>query len=202
MKEFFQSSLTWQILSACLVIIMGILGIVFARKKKELSFAVLQNLPLVSVENTLAEQIEIYYNKVPVREVNLYVIYFANTGNMPILASDFVEDISIEFVGSLNILEVSVANVQPENIKPRFNNHGNIVKLSPLLLNPRDSFTIKVLVSRTSSIKVSGRLIGISKIKDKSKYYFEIRSYGLFDILNAAANYTFTEIFNTLRKIR
>lgn len=69
------------------------------------------------------------------------------------------------------MLAVEVAKTEPDGIQvhPRVRNGKIIIK--PVLLNKKDSFILKVLVSQFSNDKITfgGRIIGVKEIKEFSE---------------------------------
>lgn len=133
------------------------------RANKNLAYEVLVNDNLFSFKEQL-EGLKIEYKNNKADNLRVTVLSFKNTGNIPILKSDFESNIFIEFDKDSKILDVTYSS-QPKNIEiiPKFENSK--LELIPFLINQNDIFTIKIISnSKTADLKVHGRIIGMSKI--------------------------------------
>src|SRR5688500_17426637 len=110
---------------------------VYRRQKnvKSLSYEILSENPLLSVDAELQGKIQVLYNGNPLENIHLILIRFTNDGNIPILASDYENNNSIivKFKSNTTILSVDHIDVKPSNLTPTANIQGNIISVSPLL---------------------------------------------------------------------
>lgn len=118
MMEFIRDPL-WQFVGAVLAlaaIIISILLFLAQRKRKSLAYEVVSQTALLSVAEELEGKLKILYQRKPVREVHLLILRLSNNGNTPILASDFVREVSIGFSNSTRILSAEVSETNPDNL--------------------------------------------------------------------------------------
>ena len=93
MSEFFRDPI-WQFVGALLALLAIGISIYFfflQRKKKALSYRILTDTELLTVDEQIKGEIKIIYGKLPIQNVHLLVMKVENNGNMPILSSDFEE---------------------------------------------------------------------------------------------------------------
>ena len=175
----------WQFIGAMLAIIAIFISVYFyyaQRTKKSLIYDVVINYPLLSSKSGLENRIQILFDDKFVRNVYLFVLRISNGGNVPILATDFVEPLQFSFGKNAEILEMEIVENNPTSLKPKFQIDTNSITLQPLLLNSGDSITLKLLLSKPETyFEPSARIIGVNKVKKGSysdRYFF----YTLFGL--------------------
>ena len=101
-----------------------------------------------------------------VSQVNIRI---KNTGAIPIEKKDIDTPLSIDFKKPAQVLSVSVISAVPKDLAievPDALTAQQDVRLPPMLLNPRDEFSIAALVAEfDGSLVVSGRVVGVNSIK-------------------------------------
>lgn len=137
-------------------------------KQKELSYN-LRSSNLLRYSNSVKDDIEVTYKGEVVKNLTAVEISFQNTGEVPILHSDFEEDIVIlleekEVIFSADIKETSPLNLSAEIVKK--SPHGLSIQCG--LLNPKDKFLILMLIDSATipKIDIYSRIAGIGKIKE------------------------------------
>jgi hypothetical protein len=112
------------------------------------------------------DKIQILFEGSAVKGVHLILLQISNTGNVPILPSDFLKDLTISFDGSTKILSAEITDKNPQSIDANLAISGTQLIISPSLWNSGDTITIKSLVSEfNESIQITGRIVGIKDIK-------------------------------------
>ncbi|GAB6076464.1 hypothetical protein [Desulfurobacterium crinifex] len=112
--------LTWQILTAVIggiTIILGISQVILIRKKKELCYELLQNIPLIKIDSNVKNRIEIFFDGKNVSDVSLILFRIINSGNVPITRDDIIKPIIVNFGDNSKILELSIERKKPPNIE-------------------------------------------------------------------------------------
>lgn len=84
-----------------------------------------------------------------------------NSGNSPILSSDFDGPIEVAFGTSVDLLDVAVEDAEPGHLTPTVNILTRIVRIEPLLLNPGDSFVLTILSDGATEPEVLARIAGV-----------------------------------------
>jgi len=92
-------------------------------------------------------------------------IRIINNGNQPISASDFEHPLTIVFTDATRILTSEIYESSPAEIKGDLISDGHSLLIKPLLLNPKDSISIKALVSNfDGKFFIDGRILGVRRI--------------------------------------
>lgn len=168
MLDFLRDSI-WNFI-AVVVAIIALLIPFLQRKRKELSYRIVVNTPLVSVSEELEGRVKVLLDDQPVSRVNLLIVAFANTGNVPILANDYYKPIQISINANAQILpSLEIVETDPIELKPysEIINNSQII-IMPCLLNPSDSFQMRILVSDfNNELEVESRIVGIKSIKER-----------------------------------
>lgn len=174
----------WQIISV--VVAIGVPLILFLIKRwiqrKALSYYIFSHTPLLNIQEKNKWDIQILFDKKPVQDVHLIEIRIFNSGYQEIRPEDYERPISFNFGGSTQILSAEKSEVNPESLQPSVKIEGTKVLLDPILLNPRDSITIKLLASQCENKPTPNvRIAGIKDIKNARK---SIKSQAIFKAIS------------------
>lgn len=171
MSEFLRDPM-WQfvaVLLALTAILVSIFVYLKQRMRKSLSYEILSLNPLLSVENEIKSDLQILYKGKTVEQVHLIVLKFINTGNMPILSKDYEHPVSLSFGEEAKVLTTEITEKNPDSLRPSASIEEKEIVLKPILLNPKDSVTLKMLVTKFSKVAVDGRIAGVREIKETEK---------------------------------
>ncbi|MFF2500182.1 hypothetical protein [Peribacillus sp. NPDC058075] len=136
------------------------------KKKKLLAYEVEFAKPVVEKLN---HDIKIYYkNNTEITDtLTMVSVKFINSGNEPIKRDDFEKDIILKFNNENNtklpmVYEINVNKTKPVDLDIEVFNEdfGKNTGFKPLLLNPKDEFTINLLMTNFQNLAISGRLVG------------------------------------------
>lgn len=190
----------WQFVGALLALITiasTIIMYLIQRQRKRLSYDVISTSQLLTIREELEGKLQVLYEGQPAHDIRLLVVKLMNSGNIAVSSSDYERPVSFETGPSSKILSAVVTEVDPQNLDADVTVGDGRVTLKPLLLNPADSVTMKILVSDCiKPITVDGRIIGVNKIGNVEKasgHYVLILSGCL--ILMLAATYLFFNSF-------
>jgi hypothetical protein len=160
----------WQFIGVIVAILLGVVGLIVAiranrqqNRRKELTYQIEVDTPVVSVDKTLKNAVEIRYHGSVVEDVRLVLIKIWNSGTLAVKREDYEEPIKFELPGRTR-LSYRVES-DPEEVTKAKNPDDflkfepDCVKLSPFLLNPTDSVTLNMLVSGQGKIKGAARII-------------------------------------------
>jgi hypothetical protein len=102
----------------------------------------------------------------------LLQISIENTGNQPVLESDYVNPITFISTQAGEIADASITDMTPSNIDLKINKiASDKAVLAPVLLNPGDKATIRFALLANNSddvlhgMRIDGRIVGISNIE-------------------------------------
>lgn len=178
MPEFWKDPRTWAPLATSVGIFVSLTLWLINNRRKELSYEILSRTSLVSVAEGLAGKIQILFNDQPVRDVSLILVRIINSGHIPIRSAEFEGRFAIALEPPAEILMAEVCETHPETLEHRSTAGGhevplisqvekNTVMLRPILLNAKDSITVRILASHaTEKIMLIGHIEGIHKIKE------------------------------------
>ncbi|MCK2005506.1 hypothetical protein MZM54_29560 [[Brevibacterium] frigoritolerans] len=142
------------------------------RSRKELSYDIVSSTSLVKKHDELGKKIKIFFEDREIKEnVFLVLLRIINTGNVPIEEEDFKQDITIETNNS-KILIAEVKETTPKNLYVDIKNERvGLTAISPLLLNSKEEFIIKLLIKASDKtpfnkdeLIVASRIVGVSEI--------------------------------------
>lgn len=169
MFEFLADQMWQFIIGALIAIVTIIVSIIIylkQRSRKRLSYEILSNTALLSVEEEIKNDIQLTYKGKVVEGVKLLVLRIFNSGNLPIVSADYERPIGIEFGKETRVLAAEVIEKNPANLQSTISIENRVVTLYPALLNPSDSVTIKMLVTKyENDFQVNSRIIGVSRIE-------------------------------------
>lgn len=154
-------------------IVLAIVAIWISLKQsrsKKLTYKIITKENLLSYSKEAQGKIEIFFDKNKIDALSLLVIEIQNAGSLPILKSDFDENLKIDF--SSTILNNEVIQKEPKSldIKTEVNENKSIIEFFPFLFNPKDKFLIKFLLNTENpNFSLDCRIIGLKKIEDANK---------------------------------
>lgn len=130
------------------------------RRLKEITYEVIANTSSQSAPNASTGQ-------------HSLILKLWNSGNVPILPTDYVSPIVFEFGMGTQVLDTSVVETTPgipKNTVPvKIRKSG--VELEPFLLNSKDAITFKVLLDHFSGqIEPYSRIVGLREIRSRTKH--------------------------------
>ena len=135
--EWFRDPI-WQFVGAVIGIVAIIITyFVFKRqqKMKSIVYEIISTTPLLSVKGEMKNKMQVFYAQKTIESnMNLLILKIHNSGNEPVLPTDFEKPITIEFEETTEILEVESIEVSPQNLQPNIEINGNKISLLPLLL--------------------------------------------------------------------
>jgi hypothetical protein len=135
------------------------------RKKKLLTYEVVSEYALMSIDNEIRGKLQILLNGKPVEDVHLLSIKFINQGNVPIAASDYEKPLTITFTGSSQILSSEYLSASPASLAPQQTIQEQRITFEPILLNGGDYFSTKILLGEYSgAFDIDARILGVKSI--------------------------------------
>jgi hypothetical protein len=135
------------------------------RSRKELTYAK-QVTQLVSIHDEGLGRISIHYEDEPVERAYLIELSLRNSGNVPIVEDDFDRPFTVTF-GRATPMTLDIGETKPPELNPSLEMDENSVSIQPLLLNPGDELTFKVLVRDfDGEATLHGRIVGVRELVD------------------------------------
>ena len=165
----------WQFIGSVLAVVAIVISLIIyflQKSKKSLSYEILSETALLSVAKEVEDKIKILFEGDSVKNVHLILLKISNNGNVSILPSEFLKNITISFDNSTRILSAEISEKKPHSIEAILTIDGTELIISPSLWNSGDTITIKSLVSEfNEKIHVSGRIVGIKDINLSNSAY-------------------------------
>src|SRR5947209_7742477 len=115
MREFLGSPI-WQFLGvifAFLAIILTIALYLKQRQHKALSFRVLSDTTLLSVEDDIKGRVKIFFDDQQIDEVSLFILEIVNSGNASIAKDDYEQPVTLNLNEGAIILSSEVVKTVP-----------------------------------------------------------------------------------------
>ncbi len=161
-------------------VIIGALAIVVAiaiffaqRKTKKLSYRVTSNNELLGVKEEIQRKVQVLYEGKEVKRVHLLTLKFTNDGNQSISSDDFERPLSVSVNSEAKILTHEIIDENPKGLGILASLEANRLTFSPVLLNSKDTFSIKALISNLEGEpKVDGRIRGVKAINRYTERLF------------------------------
>ena len=158
----------WQFVGSTIAFAAFVVSIylfLLQRRKKSLSYEILTDTDLLTIDETIKGNIKIVFDGNPIQNMTLIVLEVVNNGNVPITSSDFERSLTFSF-GTSTVVSSEIIRKQPTSLSPELHIGQGQIELKPMLLNSKDSVTIKVLVSEyVGVIDADARIVGVRKVK-------------------------------------
>jgi len=166
------SSPVWPVVIPLVAIAVSIALFHRGRSRRQLTYRTSAR-SLLRVGSEVAGQVRITYRDEVVQRVHLVSATLTNRGNTPILPVEFEQPLSISLPGTGKLLTASIGEVRPADLKPTLRpdqeeDGAPRLMVSPLLLNPGDTFTASAMVADyAGSVLITGRIAGIARLTEE-----------------------------------
>lgn len=163
---------------------------------KELSYKIESQESILSESNLdNIESLGITFDGKKIEQAQITVLSISNTGTLPIEKSDFSTPLTISSNQKSKFLSAILTKTIPEGINTKVTIVKNIVEIEPLLLNPNDSLSIRLITSGEKvSPKPIARIKGVASIQqlniNNSKISPKVVIFLLINILVVSLGYT------------
>ena len=160
----------WQFVGVIIAFVALVLTILLFRmqaRRKEILWDINSNISISSFSISDKLKRTIVFGEEPLDDVSLIILGIWNSGNVEILPNDFIFPIRFDFGKDAKVLEAEIAETMPISIKSRtsITMDTKTITLEPLLLNSKDSITLKVLLTQfNGEISVDARIAGIKQV--------------------------------------
>ena len=169
MMEFLRDGV-WQAIGAFFTIAAIVVSFAIYRSQRQrraLTYLVKSAYPLLKSTEELRGRLSVQVDGVAVRNIDVMFLEVQNAGNQPVSRSDFDVPFAIEFEPPAYIISAVVDAEEPDNLGVTLEVAEQKVTLQPILLNPGDTFTLKLLLSSDSKkFAITGRVIGVKEIAE------------------------------------
>lgn len=178
----------WGVLATILSVIAMILIYRAQRKIKNLSYEIISNTQLLGVEAEMQGKVKILYNDEEVNSVHLLTLKFTNFGNQSITSSDYERHLSVVFDSNSKILTHDIIDQEPNNLGVTSEVDFNKISLNKVLMNSKDSFSLKTLISNYDGLPtVDGRITGVKSIGKYVENLLLVKAFMFIALLSIIA---------------
>jgi hypothetical protein len=161
-----------QIIVGIAALIVAIAAIAYSRNqidKRKLVYQV-KLTPIIKIDGISTDDIEIKFRGTTVKTLALCSVSILNLGNRPILRKDWDENLRIDFEQQTKIVDTRIASSIPKDLTLAHSESvsGNKlgIEFQPFLLNSKEGFKIEIVVAGNGSPRISGRIVGITRIEE------------------------------------
>jgi hypothetical protein len=148
-------------------LLLGIITILLTRRRKALTYEILSTTPLAAVHDDVGGRLQVVFDGQVVRNVQLALIKFTNSGNVPIRADEYERPVRLIVNENARILTAGITETFPDSLKASIENDQTSALIAPVLLNKGDSITVKLLAADFyGKIFIDTRIVGVSDIKE------------------------------------
>lgn len=159
----------WQGIGVVAGLILTAISIILTiryNKKKKLSYKIIYSEALFDISRQLKKDLKITYMDLEVRQLNVLKIQIINNGGVPIKKDDFDGNMELCLKDCITFFSIDVTDLYPENLKVFTSSYEEKIIISPLLLNPKESFSLNITFDGFSGASaLSARIEGITEIK-------------------------------------
>lgn len=143
------------------------------RSRKSLSYEI-SATELVSVHSAAddaKDRIRIFFDDEQIEQVHLVEVRIENDGNVAVPSGDFEGPLTIELGEGAAPLTVDVTDKTTPDLRATATHYETGVALAPLMLNPGDGLTLKILARNLQSqVECHYRIIGVTKMTDAATH--------------------------------
>lgn len=209
----------WQFVGVAIsliALVVAALAIRVQQQRKLLSYHFASDRPVLYLfDKGLEDRLVLTLDGNPVQGLSSHELSVYNSGNVPILPTDYYEDLVVKFPENCNVLAVAVSDSQPKNLGINVVREESFFRLSPILLNPGDEYTIQFLLDQStneiaSRPLVTGRVAGVKELSSKgypprygygSFYRFLLRRLAPIFLLGILSGVGFESVFRYIKSL-
>ena len=168
--SFWQDPAGWvgvgvTILVGIATILITIWTVYVQRNQKRIMYQVISDAPIASINKVVKDRVKILFDGNPVEDMDLLVLKVWNPGRIAVRRDDFDEPITFEFEGR-KVVGSDVLSTDPDQLinpndaKTFLTISTESVRLQKLLLNPKETINLKVLLTGSQGkINVRARIV-------------------------------------------
>ena len=203
MKEISAYSRFWPAVKLAVTflgIIVAISQFTAARQSKSLAFSLIARSLIVNSPQAGLGELEVSYRGEKIQKLESLTVRFENTGNIRINTRDFERPVKVIFGYQSQIVSAKLSDASPPGLRPKISTAANVVRIEPLMLNPKDRFALTVFVSGATGVPVvDARISGIREVtysdRRPSRNILLARLFGIAAVMASTALYFYIAAF-------
>lgn len=142
-----------------------------SRHRKRISWLPKAYTPLTNKFEGTEGRIAVLLDGKPIQDPEVSLARIRNSGNQPVLPGDYLAPMELGALGSGSdkqgysggeIFSAEIAERQPPNLDLTIRVHEKKAQVVPILLNPGDTFTLRVIGNGLQNLSLEGRIVGVS----------------------------------------
>jgi hypothetical protein len=153
-------------------LLAGIAGVVvpvflwqFDLSSRSLSTRLVTSVALQPEVGAAGEGLQVVLDGAKLESPYLSTLELTNDGSKPIAAADFEVPLELRVAADRKVVRARISSSQPASIPGSLVVGDQVVKLQPLLLNPKDSITFAIITAGgVPSFEPHARISGVSKV--------------------------------------
>lgn len=156
-------------LISVLGLVIAFLSYKHATKKKSLIYwCDVSSIVSYQTSNEHKKNIKIFYDDIEVKSPKTIDLSFKNNGGIPIKGEDFTAPIEILTPDDCLVISSSIQKKKPVNLGVELLEVDGKVLITPSLMNPGDSFTLKINIDFDGGLTpvIQSRIYGVDKIRE------------------------------------
>ena len=189
------------VIVASITLIVTLVIYFLQKHKKGLSYEITAKNSLLTTREKVEGKIKILFDDSEVQNVNFVEIRITNTGNIGIPANDYERPLRFIFGPDTKILSSEIIKSNPENLKTIIEIKQNEFIIQPVLMNSKDSITIKSIISNSTDDEmiVDARVKDVKEIKKQGESYMSFIFVFLGLVLTITGMIQMISIENTVK---
>jgi hypothetical protein len=162
-------SLDWKFFATLFAAVAGVVVPVFFWQfdltSRSISIQLESSVALQPDVGSTVQDLQVVLDGAKINSPYLSTIKLINDGSKPLVASDFEAPLEVRINNDRQFVRARILNTQPTGIPGSLSFERSVVKLQPLLLNPKDSITLALITSGGQpGFEPHGRIAGVQKI--------------------------------------
>jgi hypothetical protein len=187
----------WQSLGVIIGAVLALVAILISLRqwqRKSLVYEVISKENIVRIaDHSIGSDLQISYQGKPINDLYLITVKFINSGNTEIRPEDYIRKIILSFGEHSEILSNKILEQEPNNLDVKINHDKSqeALLIDPVLLNKKDCFTVQSLVTGFQSIKLNGRIAGVTQIREFTPLKIDSENIVIFSALTTVVGALF-----------
>src|SRR2546425_10907232 len=108
----------WQFI-AVIIALIAIIVTLTQRYRKEIVYDIISDTPILSIKEEVKNRVKVLFDDKPMTNARLIILRIWNSGNVPIIPSDYIEPITLNFGADAEILDADILASIPDDIKSK-----------------------------------------------------------------------------------
>ncbi len=99
-----------------ITLVLGVVTLYLARRRKLLTYEILSVTPLAAIKDDIGGRVQILFDLEPANDAQLLLVKFTNSGNLPIIFTDYERPVRVVLNKGVRILTAGITEVFPSSL--------------------------------------------------------------------------------------